>query len=162
VRQTFAVAPKARRIEPAEPEPIEGASARWDYADAFELSPAELRSAEAWARATLEAGPTALRWFVVAGWKTVLRLRLGPGGSEQHVAGWPIVLRTPEVVVLEVASGALGRARLTFRTTPGRVSASSNIAYERPGARAMWWAGGVLHRRILPYLLTHAAASSPA
>lgn len=98
-----------------------------------------------------------LRWFVVVGWRFVLRLRLGPKRSDQHVAGWPIVLRTPETVVIEVESGTLGRARLTFRSDPSVVSAASNVSFQRPGASIVWSVGGLLHRQILPYLLGHAA-----
>ncbi len=150
---------RAHRVEPREPVVV-GEPFRSDYADAFELTPEEQRTAEQWARATLEQGPVALRRFVVVGWRFVLRLRLEPKSSEQHVAGWPIVLRTPETVVLEVESGTLGRARLTFRSDPAVVSAASNVSFERPGARAVWSVGGLLHRRILPYLLGHAARSS--
>jgi hypothetical protein len=102
-----------------------------------------------------------LRLFVVVGWRIVLRLRLGPKNSEHHVAGWPIVLRTPETVVLGVESRALGHARLTFRTRPSSVTASSNVTFERRGGRAIWSVVGWLHRRILPYLLGHAASSPP-
>jgi hypothetical protein len=154
------MAVRAHRIEPGEPETVDGEAVRWDYADAFELTPAEPRTAEQWARATLEQGPLALRLFVTFGWRVLLRLRLGPN-SAQHIAGWPIVLSTPHTVVLEVESGALGRARLTFRTGPSIVSASSNVSFERRGARAMWSVAGLLHRRILPYLLGHAASSPP-
>jgi hypothetical protein len=150
---------RARRVEPAEPANIDGAARDWGYADAFECVPRGPRTAEQWARATLEQGPSALRWFVGFGWRYVLRLRLGSTQSESHVAGWPIVLRTPETVVLEVESGALGHARLTFNASPADVRASSNVAFERRGARAIWSVAGLLHRRILPYLLTHAASS---
>jgi hypothetical protein len=152
---------RARRVEPIESETVAGATVRWDYADAFEVTPADARTAEQWARATLEDGPRALALFVMLGWRWVLRLRLGPGDAPDHVAGWPIVLRAPDVVVLEVESGVLGRARLTFRTRAEVAGAASNVAYEQRGARALWWAAGLLHRRILPYLLGHAASAPP-
>lgn len=155
------MAVRAHRVEPAEPEAVAGEPFRSDYADAFELTPTESRTAEEWARATLEQGPPALRAFVTFGWRFVLRLRLGPKDSENFVAGWPILLRTPNTVVLGVASGALGHARLTFRSDPANVQASSNVSFERRGGRAMWSIGGLLHRRILPYLLGHAASSPP-
>jgi hypothetical protein len=150
---------RVHRVEPGEPVAVAGEALHSDYADAFELAPAEQRTAEQWARATLEQGPLALRLFVVVGWRIVLRLRLGPNKSEHHVAGWPIVLRTAETVVLGVESRALGHARLTFRTRPSSVTVSSNVTFERRGGRAMWSVAGWLHRRILPYLLGHAASS---
>src|SRR4249919_849628 len=115
---------RAQRVTPAVPETVGAEPRHWDYADAFECASTESRPAEQWARATLEHGPRALLLFVGFGWRYVLRLRLGPTNSEQHVAGWPIVLRTAETVVLEVESGMLGRARLTFRTAPSKASAS--------------------------------------
>jgi hypothetical protein len=155
------VAVRAHRVEPEEPEAVAGEAFRSDYADAFELTPTDERTAEQWARATLEQGPLALRSFVVVGWRHVLRLRLGPSSSKDHIAGWPILLRTPGTVVLGVESGVLGHARLTFRSSPSIVNASSNVVFERRGGRAIWSAAGVLHRRILPYLLEHAASSPP-
>jgi hypothetical protein len=134
---------------------------RSDYADAFVLTPTDERTAEQWARATLERGPRALQAFVMFGWHYILRLRLGPSGSGDHIAGWPILMRTPETVVIGVESATVGRARLTFRTTPSLVSASSNLTFERPAGRAIWSVAGLLHRRILPYLLGHAASSLP-
>jgi hypothetical protein len=147
---------RAHRVEPGEAETVAGENRHWDYADAFECTPAESRTAEQWARATLEDGPRALLLFVGFGWRAVLLLRLGPNDSE-HIAGWPIVLRNPQTVVLEVKSGLLGHARLTFRTGTSIVSAGTNVSFERHGARAIWSVAGLLHRRILPYLLGHAA-----
>jgi hypothetical protein len=157
------MAVRAHRVEPGEPEAVAGEPFRSDYADAFEVTPSEPRTAEEWARATLEQGPSALRGFIMFGWRFVLRLRLrlGPSDSENCVAGWPVLLRTPDTVVLGVASGAIGHARLTFRSNPAIVQAPSNVSFERPGGRAMWWVAGLLHRRILPYLLGHAASTSP-
>jgi hypothetical protein len=151
---------RARRVEPEAPATVAGKSFRSDYADEFELTPTEERTAEQWARATLEQGPDALQAFVMFGWRAILRLRLGPKSSEDHVAGWPILVRSPEIVVLGVESGAVGHARLTFRSAPTIVSASSNVSFEHRTGRALWSVAGLLHRRILPYLLSHAAASA--
>jgi hypothetical protein len=158
-RQTPRVAVRAHRVETEEPETVAGDAFRSDDADAFELTPTDQRTAEQWARGTLEQGPRALRAFVMFGWRAILRLRLGPNGSADHIAGWPILLRTPETVVIGVESGTVGRARLTFRSSPSLVSASSNIEFERRGGRKLWSIAGLLHRRILPYLLGHAASS---
>jgi hypothetical protein len=128
---------RARRVKPGQPEVLVGA------------------------RATLEQGPVALRSFVVFGWRVFLRLHLERGNPPDTVAGWPILLRTSETIVLGLKSGTLGHARLTFHSGPSVVRASSNIAFERRGARAIWAVAGLLHRRILPYLLGHAASSPP-
>ncbi len=155
------VAVRAHPVEPKAPEGVGGEPFQSDYADAFELTPTDARTAEQWARGTLEHGPRALQSFVMFGWRFILRLRLGPIGSADHIAGWPILLRTPETVVIGVESGTVGRARLTFRSAPTIVSASSDLTFERRGGRAIWSVAGLLHRRILPYLLGHAASSGP-
>ena len=72
-------------------EVTEGADdlGRSDYASAFEVTIGEGdgRSPEQWARAVFEGAPTAIRWFVVFGWRYVLGLRLGPRSSPDYVAG---------------------------------------------------------------------------
>jgi hypothetical protein len=153
---------RVHRVEPDEPVAVTSVAFRSDYADAFELAVAEARTAEEWARATLEHGPVLLRRFIGFGWRFVLRLQLGPNRSTDHIAGWPIVLRTPETVVVAVESRVLGQARLTFRVGASIVSASTDVTFERRSGRAMWSVAGLLHRRILPYLLGHAASVRPS
>jgi hypothetical protein len=151
------VAVRAQRVEPRAPQAILGDPTRWDYADSFEIAAAEPRSAEQWARGALEHGPTALRTFVTIGWRYVLRLRLDRTIPSDNVGGWPIVARTPESIVLGVESAILGHARLTFDSSASIARASTNVAFERRGARTIWSVAGLIHRRVLPYLLAHAA-----
>ncbi len=151
------MASEVRRQAPPDPVNVEGSKFRPDYADSFVVDGVDQRSAESWARGTLEECPTALRWLITFGWRYVLGLRLHRGRSPQFVAGWPIVQRVPALIVLEVDSRVLGRARLTFTCSDSSASASSNIEFGRRGARAIWAVVGLLHRRILPYALDHTA-----
>lgn len=148
---------KVRRQPPSEPAAIDGQAFRSDYADRFVVEPVDQRSAEAWARGTLEQSPAALRWFIAFGWRYVLGLRLHRGASADHVAGWSISRRDPTVVVLAVDSRVLGRARLTFAAGDASASVSSDVEFDRRGARMIWAVVGLLHRRVLPYSLGHAA-----
>jgi hypothetical protein len=145
-----------RRRPPTEPAVVDGQEFRSDYADRFVVEPVDGRPAEVWARGTLEGGPAALRWFINFGWRYVLGLRLHRDASADHVAGWPIARRDPSVVVLGVDSRVLGRARLTFTASDASASASSDVEFDQRGARAVWAVAGLLHRRVLPYLLGHA------
>jgi len=151
-----------RREPPGDPVVIDGHAFRSDYGDRFVVEPVDRRSAEVWARGTLERGPAALRWFITFGWRHVLGLRLHRGASADDVAGWSIARRDPTVVVLAAESRVLGRARLTFTAADASASASSNVEFDRRGARSVWAVAGLLHRRVLPYLLGHAAKHGSA
>jgi hypothetical protein len=150
---------KVRATAPQVPVVVAGDEFRSDYADGFIVEGVRARPPEAWARHTLEQGPAFVRWFVTFGWRYVLGLRLARGSSADHVAGWPIVRSDADVVVLGVDSRMLGRGRLTFTADESSATAGSNLELTRPGARAIWSVAGLLHRRILPSLLGHAARS---
>jgi hypothetical protein len=151
---------RARRVDPKNVIRAGGALAEPDYLDAFEISAGPpSRSAEQWARACLEGAPLAMRWFLLVGWRFVLGLRLGPRPSPDHVFGWTIVSATPELVILGVRSVVVGQAQLLFRVEPSRAVLATVISFDRRGASAVWSVIGLIHRRALPYLLTHAAKS---
>src|SRR4051812_47227226 len=80
-----------------------------DFACAYEIgvAPGDHRSSEQWGRAAWEGAPAPLRWFILAGWRFVLGLRLGPGHSADHILGWQIVDRPPEETVCQLRSGFL-------------------------------------------------------
>jgi hypothetical protein len=129
-----------------------------DYVDgvAIECRDPDPRSTEQWARASLEDAPVALRWFIVAGWRLVLRLRLGPRHSPDHVLGWRIIRRLPEETVLEARSGLL-TAHLVFRRQATRLVWSTVVHYNQRVARFVWPPVSLLHRRIVPFALRTAA-----
>ena len=150
-------APRGQRVDAV------GSSAfdadRADYTDGFALERgrADAASSERWARASLEDAPLALRWFIIAGWRIVLRLRLGPRPSPDYVLGWKIIGRAPEETVLELRSSFL-TAHLVFRLDGQRVIWSTFVQYDRRLAGFVWPPVSLLHRRIVPFALRGAAS----
>ena len=144
------------RVAPVASEVFDSESA--DYADGFAIDTPDPnpRSTEQWARASLEQAPVALRWLIVAGWRFVLRLRLGPRQSPDHILGWKIIRRQPEATVLELRSSFL-TAHLVFRRAETRLSWSTFVRYDRRTAAFVWPPVSLLHRRIVPLALQLAA-----
>ena len=134
--------------------------ADFDYADCFEMRAAapEERSMESLARAALEDVPLVLRGVILVAHRFILRFRLGPLSSAEHVLGWRIVTSAPDHVVLE-ADGPLIRGVMVGRNTgPSVTVLRTFVMYRQPAARHVWSVVGVLHRRVAPYLLRRAAA----
>jgi hypothetical protein len=149
----------ARRADPRELTGAGETLANPDYLDAFALdTDGDTRSAEQWARASFEAAPLAMRWFLLISWRLVLGLRLGPRDSREHVLGWRIVRVSPEAIVLDAESIVLGPAQLVFQVQRSRVLLGTFIRFERPGAALIWSLIGLIHRQTLPSLLTHTAS----
>ncbi len=135
-----------------------------DYASAFEvtLANADAYSAEQCARRAFEGAPRALRWFVLMGWTTVLRLRLGPRTSTDYVLGWKLAAATPGGpepgrVTLEVHSSLI-TARKVVEVERSRVTVTTFVRYERRLGRRIWSALAPVHHLTEPLLLTLAAS----
>jgi hypothetical protein len=141
-------------------EPLAGEA--FDYADAFRVLVDEPddRTAEQWLRAGLEHAPGALRWVILVAHRHVLRFRLGPRSSPDHVLGWMVDRSTPEAARL-TASGPLIEAVIVGRKIdPTGVVLTTGIDYQRrAAARFVWRLVRPLHRRVARYLLAHAASS---
>jgi len=129
-----------------------------DYCGGFaiDLPSRNEGSTEQWARTILEGAPVALRWFIVAGWRFVLGLRLGPRHSTEHILGWRITRRLHDETVLEVRSAFL-TAHLVFDRDGSRLVWSTFVRYDRRIAALIWPPVSLLHRRIVPYTLARAA-----
>lgn len=123
---------------------------RYDFACAYEIAtrPGDVRTSEQWARAVWEGAPSPMRWFMLAGWRLVLRLRLGALGSPDHVLGWPIVERGADETVCRAGSGFLDACN-SFRRLDGKVVWSTFVSYDRPLARLIWPPVSVIHRLIV-------------
>jgi hypothetical protein len=156
-------AARARRVPVAAEEPLIGRD-RYDYADAFEIRVLESdrRSAEQFARCALEEAPWPVRWTVRVVQRHLLRLRLGPRSSPDHIFGWKILTAKPDVIHLEATSPLLGRGVLVGRRPdPSCVVITTYVFYTRPAlARVAWKIAGPLHRWVAGYLLEHAAAGT--
>ena len=131
---------------------------RSDYASAFEVEIAQGddRSPEQWARAVFEDAPAAIRWFVVFGWRYVLRLRLGPR-SPDYVSGWKVRDTRPGGIILEVQSWLL-TADKEIRVANGSVRMTTFVRYRRGMGRVIWTLVAPVHHRTEPYLLGYAAS----
>jgi hypothetical protein len=156
-------APRAGRVPVLAGEPLIG-SDPYDYADAFEtrLRESDGRSAEEFVRCALEKAPWPVGATVRIAHRYLLRLRLGPSSSPDHLFGWKILTSQPDVIQLEAVSPLLGRGVIVGRRPdPARTVVTTYVFFRRPApGRVLWAVAGPLHRRIAPYLLEHAAASA--
>ena len=145
-------AARARRVEP--PAGVA------DYTSSFavDVPHAHANTPEHWARTTLEGAPRALRWFVLLGWRVVLRLRLAPRGAAGSIMGWRISATTPDTITLEVGS-SLVTAHKLLTVEESRVVMTTYVRYERTLGRVLWAVIVPIHHRIEPLLLTLAARS---
>ena len=147
---------RVRRVEAAK-EIDAGDGRAPDYSSAFaaDVADADDQSAEQWARTILEGAPRYLRWFVVMGWKLVLRLRLAPRGTAGTIAGWTETSRTPTSITLEVKS-SLVTARKVLQVDANRVTLATYVSYEgRPG-HVVWASLAPVHHLIEPMLVSSA------
>ena len=163
-REASASGPRARRVSVAAAEPLIG-RARYDYADAFEIRVPEPdpRSAELFVRSAIEQAPGLVTWAIWIVQRSVLRLRLAPRSSPEHLLGWTIVTAGPDVIHLE-AESPVGRGVIVVRRVePTRAVVTSYLFFERPALGAtLWRIVGPLHRRVAPYLMERAAVTNPA
>jgi hypothetical protein len=134
-----------------------------DFACAYQVATAadDNRSSEQWARVVWEGAPAPLRWFMLAGWRLVLGLRLGPRHSPDHVLGWRIVDRGPDETVCQLSSRFLN-AHNAFRKVDRTFVWSTFVIYERPIARVIWPPASLLHRLLVRIALRRAARSRQA
>lgn len=87
----------------------------------------------------------------------LLRLRLGPATSPDHLGGWFIAENDPDRIRLEARSWML-ECHLVLRIEPDGVCAATLVRYHHPIARLIW--GRMVsptHRRELARLLRQAA-----
>lgn len=127
-----------------------------DYADVFdvELLQGDSRTAEHMFRDAVGDEPGAVLWIH----RHVLRFRLGPYSSPDHIIGWTIVHSDHDQLTL-AANGPLMRGELTLRRDNGRrASLTTRVYYvRRTAARAVWAMVGPLHRAVAPRLMQRAA-----
>jgi hypothetical protein len=148
------------RARPPAQEPL-AAELGYDYADSFEveLTEPDSHTAEEWMRCALERAPESVRTGIRTAWQRVLWLRLGPEGSPDHVLGFPIKSRDPDVIRLETQSPFIRGVIIGRKVTPTRVAITTLVNYRIPlAARLIWMGVRPGHRQVVPSLLGHAAA----
>jgi hypothetical protein len=132
-----------------------------DYSDTFEvpLIPGDDRSAKELFLAGVESTPAWVGIVVLIAHRCVLRLRLSPIGTPDHLMGWKIVDADHDSIRLG-AAGPLIEGVLVARRTGSAAALETSVTYRRPlVARLVWAAVGPVHRRVGPYLLRRATAS---
>jgi len=150
----------ARRVAvPAEARAL-SMLAHVDYADAFTV-PAHgpERTPEQWTRAVLEDAPLTAQRFLHR-LLSAVGLQLGPIGADGFIVGWKMHRSTAEYVLLGTQGPRIGlRAELLFRPERQRLLWATFVQQDNVTARAAWAGMGVLHRRVVPYLLGRATSS---
>jgi len=157
--------PKARAHIVEMPERIRNRDTLSDpdytYACAVTASDTGNRTAEQWARAVFEGAPRPMRWFLITGWVLVLRLRLAPLRSPQHILGWTILASTPTSITLTSDAVAF-RTHLVVDVQQSQIVHATFLRFERRRGRVLWIVTNPIHRLTIRYLLGRAARLAPA
>jgi hypothetical protein len=131
-----------------------------DYTDVFEVPilHGDLRTAEQALRDALGNEPGALGALVCWIHHHILRFRLGPYSSPEHVIGWPIISSDHDEIVLATC-GPLMRGELTLLRQDGRRAIlTTRVHYcHKTAARTVWAIVGPLHRALAPRLMERSA-----
>lgn len=132
---------------------------KFDFACGYQvaIAPGDQRSSEEWARDIWEGAPAPLRWFMLAGWRFALGLRLGPLHSPEHILGWRIEDASTDETVCQLRSKFLS-AHNDFRLVDQMLIWSTFVSFERPWARIIWPPVSVIHRLLVRISLRRAAA----
>jgi Protein of unknown function (DUF2867) len=135
-------------------------TAEADYTDVFEvpIRPGDLRTAEQMFRDALGDKPGASGSLVSWIHAHVLRFRLGPSSSPDHIIGWLILRSDPDEMVL-TTRGPLMCGQLTLRRQDGvRAMLITRVHYcHQIAGRAVWFMVGPLHRAVAPRLMERSA-----
>ncbi|WP_331766696.1 DUF2867 domain-containing protein [Embleya sp. NBC_00896] len=150
----------ARRVEVPPAIGADEEFAGSDYASAFELAVPEagFRTPEQWARAVFEGAPLVLRWMVTLGWTVVLRLRLGPRRSPEHILGWRIADSGAGSITLTSRSRLI-TAHNVVVVRDSSVVWVTFVRFDRRIARPVWAVVAPVHHLTIPYLLRRAHRS---
>jgi hypothetical protein len=112
-------------------------------------------TAQQWAKATFEGASPIIRSFLVLGWRCVLGLRLSKGGATRSVLGWRLAEDLPNLAALEAASGLITGQNIAF-VQDTSVFWITLVSYRRSFAAPIWRLVELVHRLVVPVLLTRA------
>lgn len=129
---------------------------RIDYADAFHVDTGAHpeRTAERWAKATLEEAPAATRAQLLSGW---LALGLKPAEPGPAILDWAVRSCTPDTVLLARDSRIGMPAELLFRLRDDGLLFATFVHHRTPATRAVWAAVIRTHVRTVLGLLERVA-----
>jgi hypothetical protein len=121
----------------------------------LQVQGAALITAQQWARATFEDASPIVRSFLVLGWRSVLGLRLSKRGSARSVLGWRLTEDLPHLATMEAASGLITAQNIVFVQNTS-VFWITLVHYERRMAVPIWRLVELVHRVVVPAVLTRA------
>ncbi|HEY3509624.1 hypothetical protein [Kribbella sp. NPDC051137] len=98
-----------------------------------------------------------LRWFLLAGWRGVLGLRLGPLHDPAYVHGWQISAAETNRLTLNLDSWLIEAVNI-IDVESDQVAWTTKVVYRRLGARLLWAFVLPIHKLTIPYVLRRAAA----
>ena len=154
---------RVRRVDV--PQQIAGSFARStaNYAAAFAVTSdaADTRTPLQWATAAFEGAPAAVRSCLVFGWMFVLRLKLGPRPSDDHVLGWEVAegdLVAGSTALL--ATSRFLRACNIVMVHETTVTWVTLVHYSHPAARPLWAIARPIHHLTIRYLLARASRTA--
>jgi hypothetical protein len=130
-----------------------------DYTDVFEVSlpQGDSRTAEQAFRDGLGDNPGARGSLVLWIHRHVLRFRLAPYSSPDHIIGWSVVRSDHDEIVL-TARGPLMRGQLALRCRDGRAILTTRLHFfHKFVARVVWAIVGPLHRAVAPRMMERSA-----
>jgi len=148
------VAPAVLPVEPFEAEEIQSLSelSPIQYREAFAVQVTEQRTPEEWARSLLEGAKPRKRTAMLTTWG-LLRLKLGPPGSPEHVLGWRVHSRGERAVVLALRNRAGLEARIVLSATGHRLVHTMVVRNDHWYWRLLWAALAPRHREFVRGLL---------
>lgn len=136
---------------------------RIDYEDTFlvGIDASDDRTAEQWARATLEGAPPAVQRRLRWAWRA-LGLRLTPTTSQAPaVLGWRIRRQSPHAVLLTADSAFGMSGELLFKVDVGNLVFATFAHHANPLIRYVWSKVTPHHVRVVAQLLRRAEKDAP-
>jgi hypothetical protein len=150
-------AARVRRVEVPQGVAAIDAVAEPGYSKAWELpSPgAHALTPEQWVRTTWEDASGFLRWFLPIGWAGILRLRLGPRPSPDHILGWLISASDSGSITVEARSRLLTAYNIVV-VNESCIVWVTLVRSDKRIAGPVWAVIEPTHRLLLSYALKRA------
>lgn len=136
----------------------ESADFKAGYGDAFRIGAVPGVSAREWARVSLRGAEAANRMFARLAWHGVLGFDLASRGAAQTLVGWHITTDEPNRLVLDT-DGRLMAGRIVFALADDTVTWTTLVRFHRTAGHCLWAIAGIVHRALVPRLLTNAHQS---
>jgi hypothetical protein len=154
---------RVRRVDVPQQIAASFARSTASYAAAFAMTSdaAETRTPLQWATVAFDGAPAAVRSCLVFGWMFVLRLKLGPRPSDDHVLGWEVAegdLVAGSTALL--ATSRFLRACNIVTVQETTVTWVTLIHYSHPAARPLWWIARPIHHLTIRCLLARASRAA--